>query len=143
MYFLLVYSQIWLNLPNGGSPHLLHLFMENHHFGFVTKFVKKNTDDNHNSSIQKKTKTKTKKQNKTQLNSTQSFTASSKGAILQHCCIGWLQNSYECVEKNHLLPSPDILLALCVGSIFVCWSGWLGCDFLFLFCSSLFSLNSV
>jgi hypothetical protein len=62
---------------------------------------------------------------------------------LQHCCIGWLQNSYECVEKNHLLPSPDILLALCVGSIFVCWSGWLGCDFLFLFCSSLFSLNSV
>jgi hypothetical protein len=109
------------------------------------KIPKKNTDDNHNSSIQKKTKTKTKKQNKTQLNSTQlnSELHRSKGAILQHCCIGWLQNSYECVEKNHLLPSPDILLALCVGSIFVCWSGWVGCDFFFLFFSSLFSLNSV
>jgi hypothetical protein len=71
------------------------------------------------------------------------LTASSKGAILQHCCIGWLQNSYECVEKNHLLPSPDILLALCVESIF-CLLEWVGgLWFFFPFFSSLFSLNSV
>jgi hypothetical protein len=44
--------------------------MENHHFGFVTKFLKKYTDDDHNSSIPKKKQNKTKL-NSTQLNSTQ------------------------------------------------------------------------
>jgi hypothetical protein len=117
--------------------------MENHHFGFITKFLKKNTDDDHNSSIPKKKKKPKTKLNSTQPNPTQSFTASSKGAILQHCCIGWLQNSYECVENNHLLPSPDILLALVLGRfLFVGVGGWVVIFFLF-FSSLLFSLNSV
>jgi len=123
------------------SPHLLQLFMENRHFGFVTKFPQKNTDDDHNSSIQKKKKQKQKRKISTQLNSTQSFTASSKGAILQHCCIGWLQNSWVCGEESSSSFSGHFV-GTCVASIFVCWSGWVGCDF-FPFFPSLFSLNSV
>jgi len=111
------------------SPHLLQLFMENRHFGFVTKFPQKNTDDDHNSSIQKKkTKTKTKNLNSTQLRASQLHPrAQFCNTVASDGC-----RTLECVEKNHLLPSPDILLALVLRRfLFVGVGGWVVIFFLF------------
>jgi hypothetical protein len=44
LYFLLVYSLIWLNLPMDDSYfYRIFLFTDYHHFGLVTRFLKKTT----------------------------------------------------------------------------------------------------
>ncbi len=91
---------------------------------------------------QKKNKTK---QNSTQLNSTQlnselhSFIQGRNFATLLHRMVAELL--WVCGEQSSSSVTGHFV-GTCVASIFVCWSGWVGCEF-FSFFSSLFSLNSV